>query len=258
MTTLRNCHGLVERHIQDLFDQLRSRACTTTRIAAAPRWMIEGHFQDCRRVNTHLGYSFTPDARVQHNRVDYLIELKLGSKYEPIALAEALHHAFMFTRADLVEKRPKGVHKDTRAVVVTQYSPWLRAALQKLYSAGLRRDQVTLLEHSWYQGGSVVWFDAPLASARKCVEPTTITRAIKKEDPKILEGLTRWWKIDETSSYIASSDQFDAKGRAFSRDDHAVVSRYGTGERSVPGGWVCWRGAAQSRGRAIIISEAAS
>jgi hypothetical protein len=106
-------------------------APASCRVVGAPTWLRAlPRANEKLRIATALGYRFEPDAVFETNDAVWIAELKLSpqGKYEPLALADVLHHAWMM--------RPH-TEKPIVPMIVAPSSPWLQAAIAQLQDLGL-------------------------------------------------------------------------------------------------------------------------
>src|SRR5689334_12874277 len=105
----------LEQKLQRVFDQWGSKQTECT-LAGVPRWLTALGVPERRTGFDREGYSFRPDVLwAQH-----VAELKSAEKFEPVALAEALHHAQCLSMERDVPVTP---------ILITSYNGWLRRAL---------------------------------------------------------------------------------------------------------------------------------
>jgi len=143
-----------------------------------------------------FGYSFTPDALFHDGNDLYVVELKWAAKYEPMALAEVLHHAeFLST-----DNQTKQVHP----VIIASWNGWLRLALTHLHKHGLARDVVAYYEADSLQskedGERFIWIDAPLAPWN-AARPDRRPPCLGKHDASHLT----WYRVDDVDSWYGVS-----------------------------------------------------
>lgn len=143
----------LEEELQVVFDNWGGKQHDCT-LAGVPDWLTTLGQPEERRGFPREGYSFRPD--VLWSR--HVAELKSAEKFEPIALAEALHHAQCLTMERGVTVTP---------IVVTSYSSWLRRALQFLTARGFEDHHIRYIEvgHLAEARGNehFLWFDEPNA-----------------------------------------------------------------------------------------------
>ncbi|HEX8111482.1 MAG TPA: hypothetical protein VF516_27315 [Kofleriaceae bacterium] len=144
-----------ESYLQDLFDHWGQATCLRVGV---PPWLRGFSGSNARRPRSAFGYQFTTDAEYEIGSRRYVIELKHAVKYEPLALAEVLHHAEWI-------RRYERDHTEVVPVIVTQFSCWLRLAIAAL---GRRMDGLGALRYYevdvlGQDDPAVIWFDEPLA-----------------------------------------------------------------------------------------------
>jgi hypothetical protein len=126
-------------------------------LAGVPR-MLERLPRPSRPCTPAFGYSFTPDALFSDGEHQLVVELKRAA-YEPLPLAEALHHA-EFLSAYASTPRP------TTPVIVSSYNCWLRLALANLRRNSYREGALGYFEVDWLREPGtrrrILWFDAPI------------------------------------------------------------------------------------------------
>ncbi len=171
------------------------------RQAGAPGWLAEMVPVPSRDlIRTGPGYGFFPDLLASSRGEELVLELKCACKYEPLALGEVLHHAWMLSNtADVGGAAPSGARRTP--VMVTQYSNWLRAAFAFLVEHGLSRSVVKHIEFTALKVGSdtLLWFDEPHANWTRC------------KAPSLPEGLSvdgaDWYRVEDTATWIAVKKQ---------------------------------------------------
>jgi hypothetical protein len=155
-----------ETHLQRIFDDWHSKR-DDWHIAGAPDWLLRCGQPVKRRsydAKNFTAYHFTPDVLWQEPEF-LVMELKRGNKYEPIALAEALHHAWVLGEALHLEQ--PAVHHAVPVIVGSSSDgAWLRGALAYLFHYGLKGDRLRYLEASYLRtmgGTSYLWLEDPFA-----------------------------------------------------------------------------------------------
>ncbi|HET9625020.1 MAG TPA: hypothetical protein VFP84_26815 [Kofleriaceae bacterium] len=150
---------VLERQVQDLFEGWASRPDPS--LFGLPDWLAAIRQapidQDLRR-RTSFGYDFIPDVEFVVGTQRFVLELKHGVKYEPLALAEVLHHAAWLKRYAADDA------SQVVPVIVSQYSAWLRLAIDEYLRAAVRHVEVSVLAEA--DGKSLFAFDVPLAPWR--------------------------------------------------------------------------------------------
>jgi hypothetical protein len=102
---------------------------------AAPTWLLKLGRPDLpyrtgrQPTHTVFGLSYKPDVvwSTGKGKDAVVAELKFASKYEPLAVAEALHNGYMLTRA---------LRRPVQPVIIGQYNCWTRAAVDAVNSDG--------------------------------------------------------------------------------------------------------------------------
>lgn len=114
-----------EKALQQLFEAWKSRESSPWALAGVPRWLggineeNGAHRRQAKWDDTDLRYAFQPDVEWS----EYVLELKSGAKYEPLAIAEVLHHCALIEHLDGTAKVP---------VIIGRYNAWTRATLWQL------------------------------------------------------------------------------------------------------------------------------
>lgn len=143
-----------------------------------------------QKQRTSYGYTFQPDIEFVDAGLRYVLELKYGVKYEPLALAEVLHHAAWLRRHEAAEA------SHVVPVVVSQFSSWLRLAVDEYLRGQVRLVEVDILKHG---SSELYMFDAPLASWSPWEAPDWL---IELTGGKEAAALLRWHYVAETSSWF--------------------------------------------------------
>jgi hypothetical protein len=172
----------LEKPVQAIFN---SWGKNPLRIAGAPRWLRECRAENATRAFAAYGYSFTPDVLWDCCDKRYVLELKCAPRYEPLALAEVLHHAQALE--DLGYAMKPAV-----PVVVTMYSPWVRAAVARSRAGGA---MIHALEMDLLDDRSLIWFDDPHA-AWKVSDPPAVVPGSHRVG-------WRWHRVEEAQTWIA-------------------------------------------------------
>jgi hypothetical protein len=151
--------------------------------------------------NPGFSSSFRPDLEGEADGARLVLELKCAAKGEPIALAEALHHAYMLSILG------EGVHVP---VVVTQYNNWLRASIQYLFVGGLHREGLRYVEVTPLRRPSpnveerpaVLWFEEPCADWAPCAPP--------RGSDQCPTGL-HWYKARGAPTWYGAAETFETR-----------------------------------------------
>lgn len=225
-TTLKSAHAsYTEAALQAVFDRWDDPdepwdGCS---LAGIPEWLEHLGKPDRRESFKAYGYSYQPD--VLWRDPGYVIELKCAAKHEPMALAEALHHAEMLTRANGRLIRP---------VVISKFNGWIRAALGSLQTRhGVPWDAVRYYEADYLVADKrrFIWLDAPLAPwVRLSSRPTIVP-------PEFADSMAEWYEIGETRSFVAVPARCDERP-LFPVGAMAMVAPVAGAAGSV----VCWQG----------------
>ncbi len=171
----------LEKDVQDIFDAWGSDKMPAV-IAGAPDWLWELGRPAEKRGYIGYGYAFKPDVLWQSQRTVHVAEIKYGTKFEPIALAEAVHHAYMFREikefTDVTHVTP---------IVISQYNGWIRAAVAELKHQSLRHVEIDLL-YAKALGGELLWVTDPHAALTECKAPKDVPLGVKWKARK-------WWRV---------------------------------------------------------------
>lgn len=103
------------------------------------------------------GVSFRPDVVAHDGEKTYVFELKYARKYEPLALAEVLHHAHAL-RAQPYMDWPQLV----QPVIVSQFNAWVRDAWTYLRESQLDEKALRVIEVTALRqraGVGYLWFN---------------------------------------------------------------------------------------------------
>lgn len=180
----------VEAAVQDVFDSW-GKPQPSRRLVGVPHWLRDLGAPEPRTSFGREGYSFRPDVVWR----DHVAELKCGAKYEPLALAEALHHAQCLS---VIREHPM------TPVLVTSYSVWMRRALEFLFTHGVSPDVIRYLEVGHLEVNAtqerLMWFDAPFAAW---------TRADKVPGcvPQRMGDSGYWYYVTETRTWCRLSTE---------------------------------------------------
>jgi hypothetical protein len=176
-----------EVDLQKLFDCWGNDAAPCG-IAGAPGWLEKLGTPSATGKAAKLpayGYSYEPDVVWEKSQRVWVAELKCSFKYEPLALAEVLHHAYML-------RRQHG--KPVTPVLITSYCGWLRAAVALLGEA-TRDGSVDLraLEVDLFKDSNYAWFDAPHAPWKRSRSPEFLKDGYRE---------WTWFVVPETQTKI--------------------------------------------------------
>ncbi|HEX4423234.1 MAG TPA: hypothetical protein VH165_35230 [Kofleriaceae bacterium] len=177
-----------EQLLQTMFDHWPAHGHI---VAGTPPW-LDG--LKVRERSWYNGRGYRWQADVELDDADgqrWVIELKHGAKYEPLALAEVLHHAHALGRA---------LRRPVKPAIICSYNSWLRMALWYLkeqhhvepvaYCEALVLRRITDTRY-------VIWFDLPFA-ARRSIEhaPAALPASLRN-------ARLRWHRVDDTRSWLA-------------------------------------------------------
>jgi hypothetical protein len=208
-------NGAKESVLQSIFNEW---ATQKTPVAGVPQWLWELPNPE-RPTECSFGYEFTPDAYWPKSHPRIVGELKYGSKFEPIAIAEAVHHAHLL----------RLLHGGTPilSVVITQQNYWIRATVAELSSPAIRHLEADLLA---LDKNTLLWLSCPHATLG---EPSSMPDEVPLEQAwtsmrwSSVEGELTWIAHDETSK------------PPFLHGPIAMLSRFRNSSRYE---WVLWTG----------------
>lgn len=207
--------GAKESVLQDIFNTWAARR---TPVAGTPEWLWA--LPNPERPTSHgFGYSFTPDAYWAQSRPRMVGELKYGAKFEPVAIAEAMHHAHLL----------RHIHggDPILSVVVTQPNYWIRATITELASPALRHVEADLLT---LNKQTLLWLSCPHAQLGA---PSSIPDGVPLEQDWTP---LRWSPVEGEPTWIAH----DGKHKPpFLQGPAAMLSRVRNSSRYE---WVLWTG----------------
>jgi hypothetical protein len=236
-----------ENYIQRIFNNWASDKPI---MAGAPPWLFLMKSKNERaKSRVPGGWPFTPDVVWHDGKLTYIVELKFGKKYEPLALAQVCYEAWAHEKSG--DKRLSKVARASariRPVVVAQYNPWLRGACAYLLASGLRPDAIGYLELDLLFGSEstpILWFDAPLAplEKRNLSLPPEIVGSI------VIGGGARLVKVADVDTWIATTELVEGGSRpVLWTKKYAMLSRIQTQQQNQQG-WVLWRGQPGEAGR---------
>jgi hypothetical protein len=181
---------ILENELQALFDGWATRADEL--LFGVPDWLDAIRLPPIprgeERTRRSFGYDFTPDVEFVVGPQRYVVELKHGAKYEPLALAEVLHHAAWLKRYES-ERASQVV-----PVIVSQYNAWLRLAIEEYLRAVVRYVEALVLERP--DKTSLFAFDVPLAPWTIQQPPSWLTEL----DPRAVT--LHWHHVAENDSWF--------------------------------------------------------
>lgn len=185
-----------ESDIQGYMERWHQSVTGWSRVGA-PDWLeAMNPMASNHHCATSLGYSFRPDLLATSRNEHLVLEFKCGYKYEPLALAEVLHHAKLLS-SNLVPGNPISGATSVVPVLVTQYNSWLRGALAFLRDRGLTESAIKYVEFTTLDadGENVLWFDEPFAGWDVCQNEPPV--------PDRLKAATKVWrKVSGASTWI--------------------------------------------------------
>jgi hypothetical protein len=225
----------LEAKLQLVFNQWGSGQTGCT-LAGVPGWLASLGPPEPRGSFDREGYAFRPDVLWP----EHVAELKSAEKFEPIALAEALHHAQCLSMARHVPVTP---------ILITSYNGWLRRALEFLFTRGIQRHHIRYVEvgHLALARGQehFMWFDEPYAPW----EPAPVSSL-----PACIGEMTRfgtWYYVAETRSWHALRDRQDARPVIPEGPVQIVTRIEGLSPR-----YLFWQGAYDEVGDSYLLDEA--
>lgn len=181
---------VLENELQALFDGWATRA--DAHLFGVPDWLDAIRLPPIprgkERTRHSFGYDFTPDVEFVVGPHRYVVELKHGEKYEPLALAEALHHAAWLRRYE-AERASQVV-----PVIVSQDNAWLRLAIDEYLRTAVRYVEALVLEGP--DEASLFAFDVPLAPWAIQQPPSWLTEL----DPRA--ATLHWHRVAENDSWF--------------------------------------------------------
>lgn len=214
-----------EADLQAIFNVWHERP--RARLFGVPDWLdLIDHAPLSRGPRPSFGYEFTTDVEFVVGSLRYVLELKYGAKFEPLALAEVLHHAAWLRRYE-AEAASHVV-----PVIVSQYSSWLRLAVDEYLRGVVRLVEVCMLEG--VRGEPLFVFDAPLAPWSVKATPSWLTD-LTEESAKL-----HWHYVAETRSWFGLQRERTVRPHIM---DEPYVWVVGGGGKPV----VVWEGLAGGR-----------
>jgi hypothetical protein len=219
---------VLERDLQELFESWPAR--DASRMFGVPDWLNAigvPPLEKKERQRRSFGYDFTPDIEFIVGRLRYVLELKHGDKFEPLALAEVLHHAAWSKRYE--------AHQASHVVpvIVSQYNSWLRLAIDEYLRGVLRYIEAVALAGP---GDTTIFaFDTPLAPWTVEQPPTWLAAL----DPRA--GKLYWHHVAETDSWFGLQQKLTMRPTAI---EDPYVWIMGASDRPV----LLWEGWAAKRG----------
>jgi hypothetical protein len=189
----------VESKLQALFDGWATRADAP--LFGVPDWLDAIRLPPIprgkERTRHSFGYDFTPDVEFVVGPQRYVFELKYGAKYEPLALAEVLHHAAWIRRYD-AERASQVV-----PVIVSQYNAWLRLAIDEHLRTVVRYVEALVLEDP--DETSRFAFDVPLAPWTIQQPPSWLTELDSRA------ASLHWHRVAENDSWFGLAQEMPTR-----------------------------------------------
>ncbi|WP_437779094.1 hypothetical protein [Sorangium sp. So ce1097] len=208
---------LREEDLQKYFAHERRR--DGWRAAGIPAWFAELKVKAADHAKeTGLGYSYRPDLICFKGARSYVVELKHADKFEPLGLAEVLHHAWMLSSGGMTSARPD--HGQHIPVLVTQHSQWLRASLSYMFQNGFRRDAIRHVELTLLRDGNqtLVWFDDVTADWVECD-----VSDVPYHDLLLAPGI-QWLQVTDADTWIGVNNKLQERPLLW-RVPYVMVSR---------------------------------
>lgn len=112
-------------------------------MVGVPTWLTRTKvlpIEKPQRARTAFGYSFTSDVELIDGSLHYMIELKRGMKYEPLAMAEVLHHSAWVKRYECAPDRR------VVPVIISSFNAWLRLSIDEYLRDAVRYHEVEILD----------------------------------------------------------------------------------------------------------------
>ncbi len=223
-----NGRALEVRDLQPWFT--RWQVHKDDRVAGCPGWLSRLGEVSPKRAEKGYGASFTPDVLWREAR--WVAEIKYGTKNEPLAVSEVLHHAFVL-----------GQHHPGRrwtAVVVSQPSPWITAAVSWLCPRGKQFPALRHVECDLVgpQAKRTLWLSNPHATLKVEAPP----RDTFGDSLRVGWGEGTWRKRNEEDTWVWTKGE---QRLPFLTGPVAVISRIAGGSEE----WIGWSGRMPSLGR---------
>jgi hypothetical protein len=210
--------GVKESTLQDLFNKWATNKTST---AGVPHWLWE--LPDPEKPPKGgfcgFGYRFIPDAYWPQSQPRIVGELKYGMKNEPIAIAEAVHHAHLLR---LLHPGPPIL-----SVVITQQNYWIRATVAELATPAIRHIEADLLA---IDQQTLLWLTCP---------HSTLGEPYSLPDGAPLDNAwtsMRWCSVDGEPTWIAHNEKSKPP---FLHGPIAMLSQFRNRSRYE---WVLWTG----------------
>ena len=212
-----------ERMIQNVFDDWANRSKAWV-VVGAPAWLERcGSPQVRRSYRTEICTSFNPDVLFELDRIAYVGELKWArsNKYNEMAIAEVLHHAWMFRKDTEAKKGLSGSIERVQPFIVVPYSAWTRATMTTLLEQGLREDALHYLEFVALErpggGKRTLWFGDPITPIVEVPKPAWVP-------VELLEQFAFWYGGSGRRHVFGMKERFAGVSRVpFMRGSHVEV-----------------------------------
>ncbi|HEX4452462.1 MAG TPA: hypothetical protein VH143_16410 [Kofleriaceae bacterium] len=199
-----------EALLQKVFDHLDGHLA-----AGWPAWLLARGENLGQRSRDAFGYSFETDAELIHGDHHYVVELKRALKYEPLALAEVLHHAAWI-------RRYEGTSNHVVPVIVSSNNLWTRLAVAEL-SSTVRYYEADLYE---IDGRTLMWLDEPLAPWKPDAAPP----------PPARDARLCWHYIPRTNTWVGTKRPH-AERPLILEEPHVMIA-----ELADQHGYIAWEG----------------
>ncbi|MFH1810575.1 MAG: hypothetical protein ABIJ09_17670 [Pseudomonadota bacterium] len=228
---------LAEKDIQRLLDDWPRRQQIGWAIAACPQWLSNIQSRNItQQLKTKWGYKYRPDVIWDADATVYVVELKHAAKYEPIAIAEVLHHAQMLKEHGL---RDMGIDRQAHVqpAVLTQYNGWIRSTVAWMRENGVDSERFIVLEMTVVEDETrrYLLLNSPFASWQEGTPPESLPRHVRTK--------CRYWYFVENdgSWYGLDRKQTD---RPLLLQEQCVVASPVEGDQN---SWVIWFGREQEK-----------
>lgn len=217
--------------LQPLFDNWCARR-EVVLIAGAPRWLLDLASDNAQRPDRQFaayGYSFEADVLLRLKDEVRLVELKNAWKYEPLALAEVLHHAHLI-------RLHEGPALPIKPTIFGRYNAWTRAAVKELQDNGLRTDHLEYLEfdHLRDETGEYLWVDSPLSPWKVLAGPP----AELSSHPELTAGWAHWFFIEHTNTWVGTREDLGPQRPLFMPTRFTMIAALSR----TSGEYLVWRG----------------
>jgi hypothetical protein len=207
-----------------------------------PNWLkgVTVHGATGNKYLDQWGFSFYADALGCDSERNYVFELKYAPKYEPIAIAESIHHAAELPRPLSLNGRPFGKpDASITPVIISQWNAWNRSTLMYLRRAGIKPEQLRYIEVVALTAAQpatepFLWFEEPMVNDLLEKPPSEL--------PLDLSALAKgnrvyWYQRTGSDTWVASRDK--AEGELSPSAKRMVFVPLGDGKS---GKWLAWCG----------------